>query len=69
MSSTLERKEQSIETPNQGGAQTGAYQAAYDFANRNPEQYWQSQAQCIDWFEAPTRILEKDDNGIVALVC
>lgn len=64
MSSTLEQKEQSTETSKEVTMQTGAYQAAYDFATRNPEQYWQSQAQCIDWFEEPTRILEKDDNGI-----
>ena len=62
MSSTIEKKQQS--THQESVKQPGAYQQAYRFATNEPKQYWQKQAENIDWFQAPSRILEKDENGI-----
>ncbi|GAL36489.1 propionate-CoA ligase [Vibrio maritimus] len=41
-----------------------AYQKEYQWAEQQPESFWQHQAENIDWFEAPKTILAKDDNGI-----
>ncbi|MGF1771544.1 propionyl-CoA synthetase [Vibrio wakamikoensis] len=41
-----------------------AYQKEYQWAEQQPESFWQHQAEKIDWFEAPKTILAKDDNGI-----
>ena len=41
-----------------------AYQKEYQWAQTQPEQFWQQQAQHIDWFEAPKTILANDENGI-----
>lgn len=40
------------------------YQKQYQWAKESPEQFWQAQAEAIDWFEKPTTILAEDDNGI-----
>ncbi|MGR5092668.1 propionyl-CoA synthetase [Vibrio maritimus] len=41
-----------------------AYQKEYQWAEQQPESFWEHQASKIDWFEAPKTILAKDDNGI-----
>ncbi|KII76369.1 propionyl-CoA synthetase [Vibrio renipiscarius] len=41
-----------------------AYQEQYQWAQQKPEQFWQRQAQNIDWFQAPQTILANDENGI-----
>ncbi|EGU34548.1 propionyl-CoA synthetase [Vibrio scophthalmi] len=41
-----------------------AYQEQYQWAQQQPEQFWQQQAHNIDWFQAPQTILAKDENGI-----
>ena len=41
-----------------------AYQEQYQWAQQQPEQFWQRQAQNIDWFQAPQTILANDENGI-----
>lgn len=40
------------------------YQTQYQFAKENPQAFWKEQAQQIDWFEEPSVILSKDQNGI-----
>lgn len=39
----------------------GDYQQAYDKSVSDPEGYWAEQAELIDWFRKPTRVLD-DDN-------
>ena len=39
------------------------YQELYNTSLENPEQFWETQAQNIDWFEPPKTILSKDENG------
>src|SRR5579863_6030336 len=34
------------------------YRKMYDHAEKEPEAFWGEQAKLIDWFEAPTKILE-----------
>ncbi|OLQ93176.1 propionyl-CoA synthetase [Vibrio panuliri] len=41
-----------------------AYQEQYQWAQEQPELFWQEQAKQIDWFEAPSTILAKDEHGI-----
>lgn len=41
-----------------------AYQKEYLLAKEDPKQFWQRQAENIDWFQKPTKILEFDNNGI-----
>ncbi|MYM58459.1 AMP-binding protein [Vibrio sp. OCN044] len=41
-----------------------AYQKEYLLAKEDPKLFWQSQANNIDWFKKPTKILELDNNGI-----
>ena len=41
-----------------------AYQKEYQWAEQQPELFWQHQSKAIDWFEAPKTILGKDENGI-----
>ncbi|EGU46507.1 propionate--CoA ligase [Vibrio ichthyoenteri ATCC 700023] len=41
-----------------------AYQEQYQWAQQQPQQFWQQQAQNIDWFHAPQTILANDENGI-----
>ncbi|WP_102505852.1 propionyl-CoA synthetase [Salinivibrio kushneri] len=44
--------------------QEASYQHHADWANRDPEGFWQAQAKQLDWFTFPQTILSKDDNGI-----
>lgn len=41
-----------------------AYLKEYQWAQSEPESFWQTQAKQIDWFEFPKTILQKDSNGI-----
>ncbi len=41
-----------------------AYQHEYQMAEKEPERFWQTQAEKLDWFDAPQTILAKDENGI-----
>jgi propionyl-CoA synthetase len=41
-----------------------AYLNEYQWAQTEPESFWKAQSDKIDWFKAPTTILEKDENGI-----
>ncbi|MGF1909480.1 propionyl-CoA synthetase [Vibrio kasasachensis] len=41
-----------------------AYQKEYQWAQTQPELFWQEQAKHIDWFEAPKTIIANDENGI-----
>lgn len=35
-----------------------AYQEHYQWAQEQPEQFWQQQAQNIDWFHAPQAMVK-----------
>ena len=39
------------------------YAEAYHRSIAEPQTFWREAAQAIDWFEFPTSILDKDDNG------
>ena len=39
------------------------YARAYERSIAKPRTFWREAAQQIDWFEFPTSILDKDDNG------
>jgi len=41
-----------------------AYLKEYQWAKTQPENFWKAQSENIDWFDAPSVILEKDENGI-----
>ncbi|MCG9682398.1 propionyl-CoA synthetase [Vibrio sp. Isolate23] len=41
-----------------------AYQKEYLWAQENPQQFWKTQAEQLDWFEQPKTILQNDENGI-----
>lgn len=43
---------------------TSAYQEAYGRSLKNPEDFWREQANEIEWFQFPTEILSRDDNGV-----
>ncbi|MEZ9447112.1 propionyl-CoA synthetase [Vibrio splendidus] len=40
------------------------YITEYQWAREDPNSFWETQAQAIDWFEPPKTILQTDDNGI-----
>ncbi|CAH7069912.1 propionyl-CoA synthetase [Vibrio chagasii] len=40
------------------------YITEYQWAKEDPNSFWETQAQAIDWFETPKTILQADDNGI-----
>ncbi len=40
------------------------YQNLYREAAQNPELFWAAQAEKIHWFEKPTKILSKDEEGL-----
>ena len=39
------------------------YQEFYNKSIQNPEEFWKTQAQEIEWFKAPKTILSKDENN------
>ncbi|PRQ63372.1 propionyl-CoA synthetase [Vibrio sp. V01_P9A10T6] len=41
-----------------------AYLKEYQWAQSEPESFWQAQARQIEWFEFPQTILQKDEHGI-----
>ena len=41
-----------------------AYLKEYQWAQSEPESFWQAQARQIEWFEFPQAILQKDEHGI-----
>ncbi|MBW3696968.1 propionyl-CoA synthetase [Vibrio sp. T187] len=41
-----------------------AYESEYQWAQTDPEGFWNTQSESIDWFESPKTILESDVNGI-----
>ncbi|MFP6789490.1 MAG: propionyl-CoA synthetase [Thalassolituus sp.] len=41
-----------------------SYQEEYREALEHPQAFWKRQAQEIQWFKQPTKILSKDENGI-----
>ncbi|OIQ26236.1 propionyl-CoA synthetase [uncultured Vibrio sp.] len=41
-----------------------SYQEEYDRSKNDPESFWKSQAEQIEWFEKPKSIIETDSNGI-----
>ena len=40
------------------------YITEYQWAREDPNSFWETQSQAIDWFEPPKTILQTDDNGI-----
>lgn len=40
------------------------YITEYQWAREDPNSFWETQSQAIDWFESPKTILQTDDNGI-----
>ncbi|OBT24887.1 propionyl-CoA synthetase [Vibrio cyclitrophicus] len=40
------------------------YVTEYQWAREDPNSFWETQSQAIDWFESPKTILQTDDNGI-----
>ncbi|MEL0610935.1 propionyl-CoA synthetase [Vibrio echinoideorum] len=40
------------------------YITEYQWAREDPNSFWETQSQSIDWFESPKTILQTDDNGI-----
>ncbi|MEZ9181426.1 propionyl-CoA synthetase [Vibrio cyclitrophicus] len=40
------------------------YITEYQWAREDPNSFWETQSQVIDWFESPKTILQTDDNGI-----
>jgi acyl-coenzyme A synthetase/AMP-(fatty) acid ligase len=40
------------------------YESLYQYSAEQPEQFWAEQAERIDWFEKPSQILSKDDDGL-----
>ncbi|MEZ8245720.1 propionyl-CoA synthetase [Vibrio splendidus] len=40
------------------------YITEYQWAREDPNSFWETQAQAIDWFEPPKTILQTDENGI-----
>jgi len=40
------------------------YQDIYEESIKNPEDFWKKQAEDIAWFEKPTNILSKDEEGL-----
>ena len=43
------------------------YITEYQWAREDPNSFWETQSQAIDWFEPPKTILQTDDNGKDAL--
>ncbi|WP_167469915.1 propionyl-CoA synthetase [Vibrio aquaticus] len=41
-----------------------AYQKEYQWAANHPEEFWEAQAQHIDWFKKPSTLLATDENDI-----
>ena len=41
-----------------------AYDKEYQWAQTDPESFWKTQSEQIEWFKKPQTILEKDENGI-----
>ncbi len=41
-----------------------SYQDEYRRSIEQPEQFWGEQAQALDWFTPPSRVLGRDDNGV-----
>lgn len=40
------------------------YDNEYQWSLNDPQSFWKTQSQAIDWFESPTNILQADENGI-----
>ncbi|MCK8086928.1 propionyl-CoA synthetase [Vibrio sp. 1CM8B] len=40
------------------------YITEYQWAREDPNSFWETQSQAIDWFEPPKTILQTDENGI-----
>ena len=40
-----------------------SYQKHYNNSIENPEQFWKEQSNNIKWYNKPTTILSKDENG------
>ncbi|MCG9567692.1 propionyl-CoA synthetase [Vibrio chagasii] len=40
------------------------YDTEYQWSLNDPQSFWKTQSQAIDWFESPKTILQTDDNGI-----
>ncbi len=41
-----------------------SYESEYRQSIDQPEAFWRQQAEQLDWFQAPTQIMSKDENGI-----
>ena len=41
-----------------------SYANTYQSSLKQPEQFWQQQAELIDWFKKPTQILTQDENNL-----
>ncbi|NIB41785.1 propionyl-CoA synthetase [Pseudomaricurvus alkylphenolicus] len=40
------------------------YEQEYQASIEQPEKFWLTKAEQLDWFQFPTQVLEKDENGI-----
>ncbi|WP_373943196.1 propionyl-CoA synthetase [Vibrio chagasii] len=40
------------------------YDTEYQWSLNDPQSFWKTQSQAIDWFESPINILQADENGI-----
>ena len=40
-----------------------SYQEHYNYSIENPQEFWKEQANAITWYQKPTSILTKDENG------
>ncbi|WP_373959439.1 propionyl-CoA synthetase [Vibrio gigantis] len=52
-----------MSTTNRKDGNTG-YDTEYQWSLNDPQSFWKTQSQAIDWFESPKTILQTDDNGI-----
>ena len=42
-----------------------SYEQDYRRSLEHPELFWSEQAEAIDWFHSPERVMEEDSNGVV----